>query len=75
MEMCDRWGQQYALATLGNICHCFDESIAYLYASDTRDGACGRRCPGDLSETCGGFDSYDLYVSSGECMDGGSRGG
>lgn len=68
LDMCARWGDKYALVTLGDICHCFDESIAYLYASGTRDGTCDWPCGGVSSERCGGYESYDLYVSYGECM-------
>lgn len=38
---------------------------ANFLAADKPDGTCEKKCYGDMSIKCGGYDAYDLYELSG----------
>lgn len=59
-EDCVTQSALYFAVLEGNVCACGD-SAEFLEATAKPLGECDAACPGNGAETCGGFNSYNLY--------------
>lgn len=62
-EFCASAGLKYSLVALGELCHCFGHDVASILTSNDGVGICDSPCRGDVSQQCGGSDSFDLYAA------------
>lgn len=44
----------------GDVCKCGTD--ADFLTADKEEGSCDIACPGDTSTTCGGSDSYEMFL-------------
>ena len=56
-------GEGYSLAGMqfGNECFCGERSLSDLKKHKLEEQRCDKKCPGDESETCGGYLTMNVY--------------